>query len=251
MAVGCLERAAGAAGPGVGIAVGAGVPSPTDVLRPAGPQVAAVISTHARDHAPATGGGRGRARGGSAMAQDSAERDAAEVTAQEAAAQESDAERTARFEADAMPLLDQLYGAALRMTRNPADAEDLVQETVPQGVLVVHLVPAKGTNLKAWLYRILTNSYINTYRKRQRQPAAVARPTRSPTGSSPSAAEHSSRGPALGRGRGAGRGCRTPTSRRRSQDAPRGLPHGGLPTPTSRGSPTRRSRRSWARPSGP
>lgn len=78
-------------------------------------------------------------------------------------------ERTARFERDAMPLLDQLYGAALRMTRNPADAEDLVQETFLKAYSAFGTF-RRGTNLKAWLYRILTNAYINGYRKRQRQP---------------------------------------------------------------------------------
>lgn len=84
-------------------------------------------------------------------------------------ATETDAERTARFERDAMQYLDQLYGAALRMTRNPADAEDLVQDTYVKAFASFHQF-TPGTNLKAWLYRILTNSYINTYRKKQRQP---------------------------------------------------------------------------------
>jgi RNA polymerase sigma-70 factor, ECF subfamily len=84
-------------------------------------------------------------------------------------ATETPEERAARFERDAMPLVDQLYAAALRMTRNPADAEDLVQETVLKAYSsFASFTP--GTNLKAWMYRILTNSYINTYRKRQRQP---------------------------------------------------------------------------------
>jgi RNA polymerase sigma-70 factor (ECF subfamily) len=78
-------------------------------------------------------------------------------------------ERAARFERDAMPLIDQLYGAALRMTRNPADAEDLVQETYLKAYSAFRTFRA-GTNLKAWLYRILTNTYINGYRRRQRQP---------------------------------------------------------------------------------
>ncbi len=82
---------------------------------------------------------------------------------------ETAAERAARFERDAMPLIDQLYGAALRMTRNPADAEDLVQETFLKAYAAFATFRA-GTNLKAWLYRILTNTYINGYRKRQRQP---------------------------------------------------------------------------------
>ena len=78
-------------------------------------------------------------------------------------------ERAARFERDAMPLIDQLYGAALRMTRNPADAEDLVQETYLKAYSAFRTFRA-GTNIKAWLYRILTNTYINGYRRRQRQP---------------------------------------------------------------------------------
>jgi RNA polymerase sigma-70 factor, ECF subfamily len=85
-------------------------------------------------------------------------------------APETDAELTARFERDAIPLIDQLYGGALRMTRNPADAEDLVQETMVKAYSGFRSF-RKGTNLKAWLYRILTNTYINSYRKKQRQPA--------------------------------------------------------------------------------
>ncbi|MDO5628016.1 MAG: sigma-70 family RNA polymerase sigma factor [Mobilicoccus sp.] len=82
---------------------------------------------------------------------------------------ETHAERVARFERDAMPYLDQLYSAALRTTRNPTDAEDLVQETFAKAFAAFHQYKP-GTNLKAWLYRILTNSYINSYRKKQRQP---------------------------------------------------------------------------------
>ena len=84
-------------------------------------------------------------------------------------AQETDVERTARFERDALPFLDQLYGAAMRMTRNPSDAEDLVQETFAKAYASFHQF-RPGTNLKAWLYRILTNTFINNYRKKQRQP---------------------------------------------------------------------------------
>jgi RNA polymerase sigma-70 factor (ECF subfamily) len=84
-------------------------------------------------------------------------------------AMESEQERAQRFEEDALPYLDQLYSAALRMTRNPADAEDLVQETFAKAFGAFHQYKP-GTNLKAWLYRILTNSFINTYRKRQREP---------------------------------------------------------------------------------
>ena len=78
-------------------------------------------------------------------------------------------ERTARFERDAMVYIDQLYSAAMRMTRNPQDAEDLVQETYAKAFAAFHQFK-EGTNLKAWLYRILTNAFINTYRKKQRQP---------------------------------------------------------------------------------
>lgn len=84
-------------------------------------------------------------------------------------ATETEAERGARFERDALPFLDQLYSAAMRMTRNPADAEDLVQETFAKAYSSFHQF-RPGTNLKAWLYRILTNTFINTYRKKQRQP---------------------------------------------------------------------------------
>ena len=78
-------------------------------------------------------------------------------------------QRRARFERDALPLLDQLYAGAMRMTRNPADAEDLVQETYVKAFAAFHQF-TEGTNLKAWMYRILTNTFINTYRKKQRQP---------------------------------------------------------------------------------
>ncbi len=74
-----------------------------------------------------------------------------------------------RFTADAMQYVDQLYAAALRMSRNSADAEDLVQETYMKAFASYHQF-TEGTNLKAWLYRILTNTYINLYRKRQREP---------------------------------------------------------------------------------
>jgi len=84
-------------------------------------------------------------------------------------APETDEQRAARFERDAMPYLDQLYSAAMRMTRNPQDAEDLVQETFAKAFAAFHQYK-HGTNLKAWLYRILTNTFINTYRKKQREP---------------------------------------------------------------------------------
>ena len=105
---------------------------------------------------------------------------------------ESDAELTARFERDAIPLLDQLYGGALRMTRNPADAEDLLQETMVKAYAGFRSF-REGTNLKAWLYRILTNTYINSYRKKRRQPSEY--PTEEITDWQLAAnAEHSSTG---------------------------------------------------------
>ncbi|GAA1586065.1 RNA polymerase sigma factor SigR [Kribbella hippodromi] len=87
---------------------------------------------------------------------------------------ETPEQRTARFEREALPFLDQMYAAAMRMTRNPADAEDLVQDTFAKAYSSFHQF-TPGTNLKAWLYRILTNTFINGYRKKQRQP------TQSPT----------------------------------------------------------------------
>jgi RNA polymerase sigma-70 factor (ECF subfamily) len=83
--------------------------------------------------------------------------------------EETSEQRAARFERDALPFLDQLYSAALRMTRNPSDAEDLVQETFVKAFAAFHQFE-EGTNLKAWLYRILTNTFINNYRKKQREP---------------------------------------------------------------------------------
>lgn len=78
-----------------------------------------------------------------------------------------------RFQDDAMPLLDSLYAGALRMTRNPADAEDLVQDTLLRAYRAFDRFEP-GTNLKAWLFRIMTNAYINTYRKKQREPLKVS-----------------------------------------------------------------------------
>ncbi|QHC01661.1 sigma-70 family RNA polymerase sigma factor [Epidermidibacterium keratini] len=82
---------------------------------------------------------------------------------------ETPQERAARFERDAMPLLDQLYAGALRMTHNAADAEDLVQDTYAKAFSSFHQFKP-GTNLRAWMYRILTNNFINNYRKAQRRP---------------------------------------------------------------------------------
>lgn len=85
------------------------------------------------------------------------------------AAAESIAERKARFERDAMQYANQLYAAALRYTKNPEDAQDLVQDTYAKAFVSFHQYE-DGTNLKAWLYRILTTTFINNYRKDQRRP---------------------------------------------------------------------------------
>ena len=82
---------------------------------------------------------------------------------------ESAADRTNRFERDALAFTDQLYAAALRYTRNPDDARDLVQDTYLKAFTSFHQFEP-GTNLRAWLYRILTTTFINTYRKDQRRP---------------------------------------------------------------------------------
>ena len=84
---------------------------------------------------------------------------------------ETEGERVERFERDAMQYVDQLFGAALRMTRDRTDAEDLVQETYTKAFAAFRQF-RPGTNLRAWLYRILTNTFINTYRKAQRTPKA-------------------------------------------------------------------------------
>ena len=81
-------------------------------------------------------------------------------------------DRNGRFEQDVVPFLGQLYPAALRMTRNPSDAEDLVQETSVKAYAAFHqFMP--GTNLRAWLHRILANTFINSYRKKRREPLAA------------------------------------------------------------------------------
>ena len=82
---------------------------------------------------------------------------------------ESLAERTARFENDALVFTSQLYSAALRYTKNSHDAQDLVQDTYAKAFTSFHQFEP-GTNLKAWLYRILTTTFINNYRKDQRRP---------------------------------------------------------------------------------
>lgn len=92
-----------------------------------------------------------------------------DVVGTDRAPAEEPAARAERFEQEALAYVDQLYSAALRMTRNPADAEDLVQETIVKAFAAFHQY-RPGTNLKAWLYRILTNTFINSYRKKQREP---------------------------------------------------------------------------------
>lgn len=82
-------------------------------------------------------------------------------------------ERDERFEREALPFLDQLYGAALRLTRNPSDAEDIVQQTFLRAYAAFDQFQA-GTNLKAWLYRILQNTFISAYRKQRREPQTVS-----------------------------------------------------------------------------
>src|ERR1700742_2921187 len=82
---------------------------------------------------------------------------------------DGDDDSRARFEREVLPQLSQLYPAALRMTRNPVDAEDLVQETSAKAYAAFHQF-RPGTNLRAWLNRILTTTFINVYRKRRREP---------------------------------------------------------------------------------
>jgi len=88
------------------------------------------------------------------------------------AAPPQDAALRERFERDVLPLLQSLYGAALRLTRNPQDADDLVQETYLRAYRGFGGFQ-EGTNLRAWMYRILTNTFINSYRKKQREPVTV------------------------------------------------------------------------------
>ena len=89
-----------------------------------------------------------------------------------ATAPPEDAELRARFERDVVPMLPNLYSAGLRLTRNPSDAEDLVQETYLRAYRGFARFE-EGTNLRAWMYRILTNTFINSYRKKQREPVTV------------------------------------------------------------------------------
>jgi RNA polymerase sigma-70 factor, ECF subfamily len=81
----------------------------------------------------------------------------------------SDTQRRVRFEAEVLPHLDRLYGAAMRYTRDPHDAADLVQESVAKAYRSFHQY-RPGTNLRAWLYRVLHTTYLSMYRKQQRRP---------------------------------------------------------------------------------
>jgi RNA polymerase sigma-70 factor (ECF subfamily) len=94
------------------------------------------------------------------------------LSARSAGTPPRDAEQRARFERDVIPLLPHLYSAALRLTRNPTDAEDLVQEAYLRAYRGFAGFE-EGTNLRAWMYRILTNTFINSYRKKQREPVTV------------------------------------------------------------------------------
>lgn len=138
-------------------------------VAPSGGAMAPVSSRRLRWVASKQGG---RSHGGSALIAGSGSvcGQPEEVAAM---AEESPAELKARFERDALPLLDQLYSGALRMTRNPADAEDLVQETFVKAFGAFERFQ-EGTNLRAWLFRILTNTYINSYRKKQRHPTQTS-----------------------------------------------------------------------------
>jgi len=138
--------------------------TPDEVVDPRDPDAPATMGGDVTGGADALVGAQGDARG----ATDAATHQDTDVL-DRAPADEDEAARAARFEAEAMPYLDQLYGAAMRMTRNPADAEDLVQDTYVRAFASFHQY-RPGTNLKAWLYRILTNTFINSYRRRQRQP---------------------------------------------------------------------------------
>lgn len=99
----------------------------------------------------------------------SAAMDLLDENIEESFADETPLEKSERFQREALPHLDQLYGAAMRLTRNQQDAEDLVQETYAKAFAAFHQFKP-GTNLRAWLYRILNNTFISNYRKAQRQP---------------------------------------------------------------------------------
>jgi len=157
---------------------------------------------------------------------------------------ETDAALTERFQRDAIPLIDQLFGGALRLTQNRADAEDLVQETMLRAYIGFGSFRA-GTNLKAWLYRILQNTWINPTANAStglwRLPSTASRRVDQPVTQpplQPGCARPKSR-------------CSKPCPTRKSrQHCCRCLKNPGWRsiTPTSKTSPTRRSPTSWARP---
>ncbi len=128
-----------------------------------------------------------------------------------------DRARQADFEQQVRPYLGQLYPAALRMTRNPADAEDLVQDTLAKAYTAfAQYTP--GTNLRAWLHKILANTFINTYRKRKREPAIAP-------GADPAADWHPGTDPLAGPARSAEAEALDKITDTALLDALRQLPH--------------------------
>lgn len=85
---------------------------------------------------------------------------------------QTQSDRRALFEREALPLMEVLYGGALKLTRNPRDAEDLVQDTYVRAFERFHLFKP-GTNLKAWMFRVMTNRFINLYRSRKARPGVT------------------------------------------------------------------------------
>ena len=153
-------------------------------------------------------------------------------------AEESEPALGTLFEQQALPFMDQLYAAAMRMTKNPADAADLVQETFVKAFAAFKQFE-QGTNLKAWLYRILTNTFINTYRKKQREPyqGTIDELEDWQLGGADSTTAHVE---PFGRGRG----DRPPAGQRGEGRAAGASPRTSgwrCTSPTSRASPTRRS----------
>ena len=139
-------------------------------------------------------------------------------------AAETPRQRAARFERDALPYLAQLYPAALRMTRNRADAEDLAQDTFTRAYASFGQFEP-GTNLKAWLYRILTNTFITSYRKQRRGPVPAAE---FQDWQLARAASHPSSGLGPADGEVLGH-LPDPHVTRALRPAPRRLPHRGVP----------------------
>ena len=106
-------------------------------------------------------------------AQDSAEIQAPSVAPARAKSTKTAAEKALQFEQLAIPLMPQVYGMALRWTKNPSDAEDLVQDTFAKAFNAWDQFE-QGTNLKAWIFRILTNTQINSYNKKAKDQAKVS-----------------------------------------------------------------------------